>query len=158
MNIDVIFGTNSSGTAEAARAITHILAETGHAVRLRSANETPPASVGAADLTILGSCTWERFEGKKRLDGQLQAHMHQLVEALRRRRLAGRNFAVFGLGDSSYTKFCNAASILEKFVRDAGGRQIGPTLRIDSWFFNHTANRRAAAGWAASLNRMLSSK
>lgn len=156
MNIFLVYGTNSSGTALAAEAITNRLREAGHQVTIQHARETTPDDLRKpADLIILGSCTWERFtpEGK-RLEGELQQHMYTLVHAADVN--PKQSFALFGLGDSSYTDFCAAADHLEEAVKGWMGRLIIPTLRIDSYFFDLTKNRKRIEDWATDLIQKLS--
>lgn len=151
MNIFLVYGTNSSGTAVVAQTIAERLRAKDHQVTLQHARDTRPAELASAyDLLILGSCTWERFtpEGK-RLEGQLQQHVFDLLE--KTTMPANRRYALFGLGDSSYTDFCAAADHLEAAVKGWGGTLILPTLRLDSYFFDLKKNRQVVDNWAKTL-------
>ena len=156
MKIEIYYGTNSSGTFEATQTMQATLEKAGHTVTVQSARDADAAKVGQADLTILGSCTWERFVDDKRLEGQLQQHMRILAEELQTRTLTGKKFAVFALGDSSYTNFANAATHLEALVKKIGATPVGNTLRIDGWFFNLEQNRKKAGDWAKTIISSLS--
>ncbi len=147
----LVYATNSSGTFQASQVIRERLEQAGHAVTLRAAQETQPADLKKFPVVILGSCTWELFVDGQRLEGQLQEKMHALVHSAHDLKLPKTTFAVFGLGDRSYTDFCQAADLLEAFVHDIGAKCIVPTLRIDSWFFEIHRNRQAAAEWAEQL-------
>ena len=151
MKIDLIYGTNSSGTAMVAEIIAEALRTGKHQMTVRHARDVSAVTIGRAPLTILGSCTWERIVGGKKLEGQLQYHMFRLATSLRKRRLTDYQFALFALGDSSYSLFCHAADELEQLVVDIGAQQIVPTLRIDGWFFNQPANEQRVRRWAEHL-------
>lgn len=156
MNILVIYGTNSGGSAVVAETIAKRLTAAGHTVSIQHARETAPADLQRpADLIILGSCTWERFTSEgKRLEGQLQQHMFALTEATQEP--INRQFALFGLGDSSYTNFCAAADQLEAAVQRWDGQMIIPTLRIDGYFFDLATNRQRVDAWAGKLVEKIS--
>lgn len=151
MNIFLVYGTNSSGTALVAQTVAEHLRAKGHQVTVQHARDTHPAELESEyDLLILGSCTWERFtpEGK-RLEGQLQQHVYALLEHATLP--PKRRYALFGLGDSSYTDFCAAADHLEAAVKQWGGVLVVPTLRVDSYFFDLKKNRRLVNDWAKML-------
>lgn len=152
MQIDIIFATNSSGTHEAARTMEQELLSLGHRVNVESARLVDPNRIGQADLTILGSCTWERFENKQRQEGQLQQHMQKLVDELSSKKFTKKKFAIYALGDSSYTNFANAAVHLENFLKKTGGQQVGASLRVDGWFFNLEENRERVREWVRGLS------
>jgi len=151
MKILLTYGTNSSGTQAVSTVIGDALAATGHKVTIKRAYEEGADAFNKYQLVILGSCTWERFEGKQRLEGQLQQHMHVLTEQLAGKKFRKQQFAIFGLGDSSYTDFCAAADKLEKFVHEVQGKTFFPTLRIDSYFFDLEKNRQRVQEWAERL-------
>ena len=78
------------------------------------------------DLYLLGASTWgtdeielqedfERFY--ENMDGDLS--------------LAGKNFAVFGCGDSDYEYFCGAVDVIEERLDKLGARVVTESLRID---------------------------
>lgn len=151
MKILITYGTNSSGAQAVSGIVADCLLKSGHRVTVKRAHESGAGDFKKYDLVVLGSCTWERFEGKERLEGQLQQHMYALTEQLHGKSFGKQQFAIFGLGDSSYTDFCAAADKLEKFVHDVGGKLRVPTLRIDGFFFDLEKNRQKAQGWAEGL-------
>lgn len=155
MKIYLVYGTNSSGTQAVSEIIGDVLQKAGHDITIKRANEPGADALTGYDVVILGSCTWERFEGKKRLEGQLQQHMYDLVQKFQGEKMPGQKFAVFGLGDNSYTSFCAAADHLEQFVNDLGGKRIVTTLRVDSFFFDMENNRERAAEWAKKIQSVL---
>jgi flavodoxin I len=151
VNVLVVYATNSSGTQEAAHLVRDTLTGEGHTVDCRRVYHVHPTELGSFDLVVLGSCTWDNMVEGKRVEGQLQQHMQQFADQLTDGQYAGSRFAVFGLGDSSYNRFCAAADHLEKLVGRIGGAQVGETLRIDGYFFNPERNRAAVANWARAL-------
>jgi flavodoxin len=145
----IVYATNSSGTRLAAELVGQILQGKGHVVTLERANAVEPKELKKFDLVVLGSCTWERFEGKQKLEGQLQQHMYELQQKLydQKTLLPGRRFAIFALGDSSYTKFAGAADHLAQLVQDIGGELVADPLRLDGWFFHPEKNEQKLTAW-----------
>jgi flavodoxin I len=155
MHIRIIYGTNSGSTRSAAEIMSQQLEKEGHRVTVQSAHETQPDELSNADLTIIGSCSWDRFEGKERLQGQLQQHWHELQQAIGSKKYSGQTFAVFGVGDSTYTHFCGAADLLEALVKKWKGVQVGQTLRLDSYYFDLELNEQRIHDWLRSLRDYL---
>lgn len=155
MKILLIYATNSSGTFQVTEIIRQGLEQAGHRVTVRHARDTKIGDLKKFPVVILGSCTWELFIDGKRFEGQLQEHMHALVHSTNGQTFPKTQFALFALGDRSYTEFCHAADLLEAFVHDVQGQSIGPTLRIDSWFFNINQNRANVQDWTTNLTQRL---
>ncbi len=151
MHITIIYATNSGGAEQAARQLSEYFRRQGHAVTLKRASEAQANDLQRGDLVILGSCTWMGQVGERVEEGQLQEHMQALLDQATKKRYPGQRFAVFGLGDSSYTNFCAAADHLERFVQASGGRQVGSTLRFDGFFFDLDRSRERVNGWAREL-------
>lgn len=155
MNILVAYGTNSSGTMVAGEVLCDMFVQQQHAAELKRADTVNEKDLRAADLVIFGSCSWERFEGEKKLEGQLQEHMYDLAQRLRGNIFPGKNFAVYGLGDSSFTQFCGAADRLVELVNQVGGKLVTDPLRIDGFFFHQDANEQRLRHWAVELTSKL---
>lgn len=120
---------------------------------MKRANEIQPPDLKNFDLIILGSCTWGRVIEKQWVQGQLQDHLFELREKLTKQNiiLPGHKFAVFALGDSSYTEFGAAADKLAELVNDLGGELITEPLKIDGWFFHPEENEKKLAAWAKKV-------
>lgn len=154
MNILIVYGTNSGGTWESSQIIQQTLSLE-HQVTIQHAKDTHVRDFGKYQFIILGSCTWERFVDEKKLEGQLQEHMHALAFQLRGHHYPNTKFAVFALGDSSYTEYCAAADHLEKLVTDLQAQKVGSTLRLDGYFFDLPTNRKLVEDWAKELAQSL---
>ncbi len=154
MLIHIIYGTNSGGTQTAGEIIAETLRRAKHQVDLINAAQAEADHITQADIAIIGSCSWELVKGKERLDGQLQQHWLDFIKRLRGRTFPKQRFAVYGLGDSGYQHFCAAADHLEKFVAKVEGKQVGPTLRLDNFFFE-PSNEAKIERWARELEKGL---
>ncbi len=151
MHILIVYGTNSSGTQEAAEIIRDALMQHSHQVVLRAAQDAEPEELLQFPLVLLGSCTWGRVEEGVWLDGQLQSDMHDFAERLQQKTLTNTRFAVFALGDARYTSFCTAADMLARVVEKVGGTRVGEALRIDGYFFDLPRHRARVRTWANAL-------
>lgn len=147
MKFLIVYATNSGGTKEVAELIEKDCRAAGHAVVVKSAEYTEPADLQGYDCVLLGSCTWEHFVQKKHFEGGLQEHMAALRDKLKGADLSGKKFALFGLGDSSYTNFCSAANHLEALVKQTHGTQVAATLRVDGYFYDLPKNRALIRDW-----------
>lgn len=155
MKILIVYGTNSGGTQVASELIRDTLTPLGHVVTLVRGDMAHPETFTEFDMIILGSCTWELITKERRFEGNLQQHMIQLRTRLKGWDSQGKPFAVFGLGDSSYTNFCIAASHLEALVAQIKGRKVGDTLRVDKFFFFLDENVTKVREWARQLHASL---
>lgn len=153
MNVLIAYGSNSGGTMVASEMVGAIFAERGHQVTLKRAHTVDPQELRRYEFVILGSCTWLHYEGTTILEGQLQEHMLAFRQKLIEQNtiLPGHPFAVFGLGDESYTETCAAADKLVDIVNDVGGQLVGPPLRITGFFFQPKENEQKIRDWAAGL-------
>ncbi len=155
MNIVIVYGTNSGGTYETALLIKEAFEHKGHHVKVIRADTVKPENLSAYDLIIFGSCTWELVTPQRKFEGTLQEHFLVFRNTLKGKEFPGKRFAVFALGDSSYTTFCIAANHLVALVKQFKGIQIGETLRINKFFFNLGENRKIVRAWSAHLMAML---
>ncbi len=149
----IVYATNSSGTMLAAELASRVLQAANHTVTLKRANAVDPGDFKLYDLVVLGSCTWGLVINGQWMQGQLQNHMYDLQQKLvtEQHIFPGKKFAVFALGDSSYTHFCAAADHLQGLVNDLGGELIAEPLRIDGWFFRPKQNEKLLTDWAGSV-------
>lgn len=151
MKILIIYGTNSGGTQQVGTIISEELQKKKHSFVLMNARDADFETMTNHDLVIFGSCTWELVTPKKRFEGTLQADFLDFRDKLKGKELVGQKFAVFGLGDSSYTNFCIAANHLEGMVRQLKGVLVAEPLKIDKFFFKLEENRKKIRTWAKKL-------
>jgi len=130
-----------------AQSIADTVSASGHQVTLKQVMETTPDDIKNAPAVILGSPSWD-FNG---MEGMPHEDYVPLLEQLKTMTFDGKPFAVFGLGDSSYTHFCGAVDHLEEFVKTVKGKLLLPSLRIDKYFSDQTKHMEAITAWAKSL-------
>ncbi len=148
----LIYGTNSSNTYSTGCLAAEELKASGFEVQVLSAAEATPADLEPSDLVIFGSCTWSKpSPDGHELQGQLQELFERFAESLKGKQFPGKKFAVFGLGDSRYVKFCAAADSLEQLVKDIGGTQVGSSLRVDGMPHGQEETIKA---WARSIAQL----
>ena len=147
MNILLLYATNSGGTQEASQILSESLSQGGHTVLMKEVAEVDPQDIGKDDLTILGSCTWD-YQGE---EGLPHEHFMEVIKKMEGQTRPEKHFAVFALGDSSYTHFCGAVDHLEAFVGKLQGHLILPSLKIDGFYFNHEKNSELLKGWAQKI-------
>lgn len=146
MNILLVFATNSGGTAAAATMIADQLTGKRHAVTIKEAKVAGPDDLTAASFVILGSPSWD-YNG---MEGQPLPEMAEFINRCKDIQLEGKPFAIFGLGDSSYTYFCGAVTYLEAFVKRTGGTLIVPSLTVDGFYMKPEASENITT-WANTL-------
>lgn len=152
MNILLIYATNSGGTYLCSQIIQDVLSSKGHTVETKNVRSLDPSVMIPADLIIVGSPSWD-YQG---LEGQVHEDYRPFMEKAKTVDIAGKKFAVYGLGDSSYTQFCGCSGHLEEFVESVNGKRIGETLRIDSFYYNQVPNEQRVREWAEHLSSLLS--
>lgn len=152
MNILIMYETYSSGTETAASVAAEKLQSFGHRVTVQKAHITNPDDIQNYNLVILASPSWWVDES----DGQPHINYKQFFEKASSTSFNMGNFAIFGLGDSSYAHFCGAVDKLEQFVRVHGGKLITESLRIDSFYFDKEKNIKILLDWITQLNTALS--
>lgn len=155
MNITIIYGTNAGSTREAALVVQNVLQQHGHAVRVMAAADAQADDIRGADAVVFGSCTWDAIGADGRLEGQMQQHFMELHVRLRGQTFPGKRFAIFGLGDRSYTEFCAAADKLVSFVGELQGTLVVEPLKIDGYFFRLDENQARVEAWAKGVAEAL---
>lgn len=147
MNILLVYATNSGGTLMASQSVADILTQKGHTVALKEAAETTPEDVTNAAFVLLASPSWD-YENA---EGMPHEHFAVLMKGLEGKTLDGKPFAILGLGDKSYTKFCGAVDEFEDFVAKLKGKLAIPSLRIDGFFYDQTGNTQKITDWTNKL-------
>ena len=147
MNILLIYATNSGTTMLTAQTISDNLTQKGHTVTMKEVRASTPEDIQNAQAVILGSPSWD-FDGH---EGMPHEDYVPLMEKLKTKTYEGKPFAVFGLGDSSYTHFCGAVDHLEELVSTMKGKLLVPSLRIDKFFSDQTRHMESIGAWTNDL-------
>ncbi len=141
----ILYGTTTGNTQTAATQIQQKLTEQGKSVELKNVTELGADQLGNYDLLIAGASTWD--------DGLLQEDFRNFAQQLKTQQidLAGKKVAIFGLGESTYPQFCQAAELLAQLFNQLGAQQVGSTLKIDG-FPDEAENQQKIASWIQELN------
>lgn len=143
MKILLIYATNSGSTLEVCNHITTELTAKGQEVTQKDAAEAGPDDLNGYDLIILGSPTWN--------DGDIHDNFRLFMDKFEGKTLPDKKFAVFGLGDNTYTHFCKSADILTDFVKKIQGKQVSDTLKINNFYFNQNDELPKITAWADKI-------
>ncbi len=151
MQIRIVYETNSGGTYLVVELVREIMAERGHAVEVQKASLVDGNYLFHDGVTILGSPSWDYTnEEGAHLEGHPHEAMYLLMKSVERRD-SKQKFAVFGLGDPSYTFFCGAVDHMNKFVERVGGEFVGESLRVGEFYFDKENNMQKVREWAEGL-------
>lgn len=146
MDILLVYATNSGGTAQAATIIADTLKGKRHSVTMKEAKDARKDDATKAKCIILGSPSWD-YNG---MEGQPLPEMVEFIKRSNGSNLNGKLFAVFGLGDSSYTYYCGAVTYVEIFIKRVKGIFVIPSLKVDEFFFRTDSQEKIIA-WANEL-------
>ena len=125
MNIAIIFATRMGTTKYVATTVQNLLQKTGHQVKLHNLNNdglTPDLT--GQGLLIFAAPTYE--------SGEIETTMSEFMAGFSGD-LSNYKLAVIGLGDSTFPKFCEAASVLENWLKSKGGSLLTANLKIDGY-------------------------
>lgn len=152
MKVLLVFATNSGGTQLASQIVQEVLEKHSHEVEVKEVRDTKPEDFASHDLIILTSPSWD-FEG---LEGQPHPDYRPFMEQFTDNDYSAKKFAVFGLGDSSYTYFCGAVKHLEDFVKKIKGNLISESLKIDGFYMDQEKSSELLNSWTENLSQKLS--
>lgn len=150
MKILVSYATNSGGTQAASQIAVDALTAAGHTLTYKMARESVPADFESHDFVLLASPSWD-FGSE---EGMPHEDFLELFKQFDGKKFEGKKFAVLGLGDSSYTKFCGCVDHLEEFVKKLGGSLVHTSLKVDGFFY-HPENNETVKAWAEELAKKL---
>ena len=142
----MIYATYSSGTLVVSELIQNQLQASGHTVTLMNASETDHFKLQGYDLIMMGTPSWWNNEQ----DGQPHHDVLKLIDKMKGRKVQ-KLFAIYGLGDSSYARLCNAVDILDEFVKSIEGTLFIPSLKVDSFYFEQKKNEELIKNWTTEL-------
>jgi flavodoxin I len=147
MNILIVFATYSGATQTVATIITKILKDKGHTVTVMNPKQTKTENIQSSHLVVLCSPSWD-VNAK---DGQPHEDFFSLIERTDTILFEGKQFAIVGLGDSSYPHFCGAVNVLESFVAQKKGTLKTASLRIDGFFYDEAKHTKTIQDWVIHL-------
>ena len=150
MKILILYATYS-GSTDLASAVIEETLKTGHEVKRLLVSQTDPQLLNEYQLIVLCSPSWD-FDGN---EGMPHEDFLTFFEKVSQNMYENKKFAVLGLGDSSYAKFCGAVDHLEKFVNDKKGVILTPSLKIDGFFYDQTGNTQKIKNWVISWQKEL---
>lgn len=144
----LIYATNSGSTLEVSNNIVSAFAQKGLEIILKDAREVEPSELNDYDLIIFGSPTWG--------EGDPHDSFLALFDKFGENPLPKKKYAVFGLGDSSYSHFCGAADHLEEFIKKHQGELVVYTLKINNYYFNQAEELPNLEEWTQKLTSLSS--
>lgn len=139
MKILLIYATNSGSTLEVSNHISEELTKNGNTVTLKDAGAADPDEFNDYDLIIFGAPTWG--------EGEVHELFQSLAERSDGKTFPQKNFAVFGLGDTSYEHFCGAADHLKEYVGTLQGKLVSEPLKINNYYFNQAEELPKITEW-----------
>jgi len=124
-NILFVYGSTSGNTEMVVDKVAAVLAAQGHLATTQRAEKTSVDDLNGYDLYVLACSTYGH--------GVLQEHFEPFAQALKGADLAGKRFAVIGLGDNLYDAEYNmeSAHILEGIIHERGGELLYKSLRLN---------------------------
>ncbi len=121
----IIYGSTTGNTEYVAGVLERVLSEAGSSVKkLNAADAAPEGLCDGYDLVLFGCSTW----GDDSIE--VQDDFIPLLESFGSINARGKNTAVFGCGDTSYTHFCGAVDVIEQQLEEQGAKVLD-TLKID---------------------------
>ena len=130
----ILYATQGGNARRVAEALAGAAEKQGIAHRLISADQYRPRDLAKEKLMILVVCT----QG----EGEPPESAHELFKYLRGRKppeLGGLHYAIFGLGDSSYEYFCQAAKDFDALLQACGAHSLVERIDADIDFQVHTS-------------------
>lgn len=121
----IVYGSTTGNTEYVAEVVERVLSGEGKKVtRMDASNASPEGLCNGYDLVLFGCSTW----GDDSIE--LQDDFIPLFDEFDAISAKGKNVAVFGCGDSSYTYFCGAVDAIEEKLSSLGAHVVD-TLKID---------------------------
>lgn len=151
----ILYATNSGATFIGATIIEEKLKEKGWEVTVKRPSEIKIEEIKNYELVIVGSNSW-MFE-------ETEGHFHEeyvdLFEKVEKANFSWENIkvAIFGMGDATYTTFCGAVDLLEKYFKGKKAIVYPESLRIDRFFDNQFGKTEKIVVWTNSLIDYLAS-
>lgn len=124
--ITVLYGTHTGTSRTLAERLAGRLRDGGATVRLIRASDFEPRELARERTLFVVVAT--HGDGDPADDSRA---LHDFVHGRRAPRVPELRFAVLGLGDSSYPKFCHVARLLDERLAALGGQRLRPRGECD---------------------------
>ncbi|CCK81463.1 flavodoxin [Desulfobacula toluolica] len=126
-NALIVYGSTTGNTEFTAETIKEYFEKNDYSVTVLNVTDTGVDELKKEyDLYLLGCSTWGDDEIE--LQEDFTGFYENLNKGLS---LEGKNFAMFGCGDSSYEYFCGAVDMIADKVDALGGTLVFDALKID---------------------------
>ena len=119
----LVFASMTGNTEEIAKLVEQGVEEAGVQLTVRELPEAEPQELEDYDGIILGSYTYG--------DGELADEFLDYYDEMSELNLEGKIAAVFGSGDMSYDKYCEAVDILSRKLTELGAILTQEGLKIE---------------------------
>lgn len=123
MDTIIIYSSMTGTTELMAETISKELTKTGAKVAIKDAFGAFADELKNYDRILIGSYTWG--------DGDVPDELLDFYDELCQEDLSGKQAAVFGAGDSSYTYFARAVDIFEEALVGCGCKILTASLKVD---------------------------
>lgn len=143
MKIFLVYSTQMGTTLMAVEHMVELL-KPDHSVLMKHAMQVDVTKIPACDLLIVATPNYD--------DGMPEPALIPFLKAMGEQMdMAGREFAVLNLGDSSYPVFATAGLVVSEALNLAGMKQRGETLTIDGYMYNSTTANEQISTWVKEL-------
>jgi len=133
--LTVLYASQTGNSRLVAEALVEAGEARGFEILLVSAEQYKPRDLARERLLLLIVSTHGEGEPP-----ESAAELYRFLHSQRAPRLTGLNYAVFGLGDSSYAHFCKAARDFDKRLQRLGGSRIMERVEADLDFQTSSGN------------------
>ena len=141
----IVYGSTTGNTEFTAQTIGQVFSNAGMDVEVQDVSSVAPAGLCAKyDLVLFGCSTWGDDEI------ELQDDFLPFFEEMDSIGANGKNVAVFGCGDSSYTYFCGAVDAISEKLQQLGANVLD-TFKVDG---SPQSEKDAIDEWAESVLKM----
>jgi cytochrome P450/flavodoxin len=122
--VTILFATESGGAELVAQELERVLGEAAD-VRVRDLADTTPSDLDPARMHLIVSATYG--------DGEVPTSGRPFHAALAGAELDGLRYAVFGMGDRSYTKtYSRGSELIDEALAASGATRVGEYGRHDA--------------------------
>lgn len=121
----LVYASLTGNTEEMTDLVEEGVASEGVTVDKKDVFEVDINMIQEYDNIMFGVYTWG--------DGALPDDFLDLYDDMETIDLSGKNFAVFGTGDTAYDIFCGAVDLLEEVIKEQGGTLQLEGLKVENF-------------------------